>query len=135
MRKLIIWALLALFCISSSGCSVVMAVRQPDKKNLKSLVVGTPRDNVLAEFGTPTATETNENGNKVDIFQFRQGYSSDTKAARALIHGAADFLTLGLWEVVGTPTEAVFSGKNMAVKVIYDADNKVKEIVYLKGKN
>jgi hypothetical protein len=32
------------------------------------------------------------------------------KAGRALVHGAADVATFGLWDVVGTPTGAIFSG-------------------------
>jgi hypothetical protein len=40
-------------------------------------------------------------------------------------------LTLGLWEVVGTPTEAVFDGREMAFEVTYDASEKVKKVVTL----
>jgi len=50
------------------------------------------------------------------------------------ILGVADVFTLGLWEVVGTPAEAIFSAKDMAIKVTYDKDEKVKDVVYLKGK-
>lgn len=134
MRRLIIWALLIVICLLSSGCSVFMAARQPDKKNLNRLAIGTPRDNVLAEFGSPTSTETDSQGNKVDIFQFKQGFDTATKATRSLVHGVADVFTLGLWEVVGTPAEAIFGGKDMAVKVTYDENEKVKNVVYLKGK-
>ena len=35
-----------------------------------------------------------------------QGYRKGVKVARAIGHGAADVMTLGLWEVVGRPTEA-----------------------------
>lgn len=134
MKRFIIYLLLMVFCFSSSGCAVVMAARQPDKKNLDILHAGESRDRILAELGTPAASEIDKNGNKIDIFQFRQGYNTGTKAVRALVHGVADVFTLGLWEVVGTPAEAVFSGKDMAVKVSYDDSNKVKDITYLKGK-
>jgi hypothetical protein len=134
MKKLIVYALLALFCMTSSGCSVVMAARQPDKKNMKCLDIGAPRDNVLAELGKPIATEADAQKNKVDIFQFKQGFNTSTKTARALVHGVADVFTLGLWEVVGTPAEAFFGAKNMAIKVVYDENDKVKDVVYLKGK-
>jgi hypothetical protein len=134
MNRVIAGVLLAVFCVSASGCSVVMAARQPDKKNLKCLDVGTPRDNVLAELGKPITTETDAQKNKVDIFQFKQGFDTCTKTARALVHGAADVFTLGLWEVVGTPSEAFFGAKSMAIKIIYDESDKVKEVTYLKGK-
>jgi len=134
MKTFIVCILLAVCCMSFSGCSVVMAARQPDKKNLKTLEIGTPRNNVVAEFGSPASTETDSQGNKVDIFQFKQGFNTATKATRSLVHGVADVFTLGLWEVVGTPAEAIFGGKDMAVKVTYDKDEKIKDVVYLKGK-
>lgn len=134
MKSLIAAILLALFCLSISGCAVFMAARQPDKKNLNCLNAGTPRDRVLAELGNPTASETDAQGQKADIFKFKQGYDTGVKVSRALVHGVADIFTLGLWEVVGTPTEAIFSGKDVAVRVTYDGDNKVKDVVYLKGK-
>ena len=134
MKVVTICILLVACCISFSGCAVVMAVRQPDRKELASLRVGASRNDVIADLGAPTVSNTNAQGNKEDVFQFRQGYGTGVKATRALIHGVADVLTLGLWEVVGTPTEAIFSGKAMAIKITYDKDDKVKDIVYLKGK-
>lgn len=134
MKALIACVLLVACCISASGCSVVMAARQPDKKDLNRLAIGTPRDTVLAEFGKPVSSETDAQGNKVDVFQFKQGFDTPTKAVRSLVHGVADVFTLGLWEVVGTPAEAIFSGKDMAIKVTYDESDKVKDVVYLKGK-
>jgi hypothetical protein len=134
MKAFIACVLLVACCISFSGCAVVMAARQPDKKNLKTLEIGTPRNNVLAEFGSPAGTETDSQGNRVDVFQFKQGFDTATKATRSLVHGVADVFTLGLWEVVGTPAEAIFGGKDMAIKVTYDENGKVKNVVYLKGK-
>lgn len=134
MRAVIACVLLAVYCISLSGCAVVMAARQPDKKNLKILQVGTPRNDVLAEFGAPAGTETDSHGDAVDIFQFKQGFDTVTKATRSFVHGVADVCTLGLWEIVATPAEAIFGGKDMAIKVTYDESEKVKNVVYLKGK-
>jgi hypothetical protein len=56
------------------GCSVVMAVKQPDKKNVDLLKVGTPRSILVAELGAPVSSEMKE-GKKCDIFAFVQGYS------------------------------------------------------------
>jgi hypothetical protein len=67
----------------------------------------------------------------VDVFSFTQGYSKGAKTGRAVFHGAADVLTLGLWEVVGTPTEAVFDGRQVAFEVTYDASEKVEKVVTL----
>ena len=43
-------------------------------------------------------------------------------------------LTLGLWEVVGTPTEAAMDGKDMAYEVIYGDDERVEKVLVLKEK-
>jgi hypothetical protein len=115
----------------SSGCSVFMAAKQPDKKNVDLFKVGTPRSMLLAEFGMPTVSELRD-GKKYEIYKFVQGYSVGAKAGRAVFHGAADVLTLGLWEVVGTPVEGVFSGDEMAYEVRYDDESRVDQIIALK---
>lgn len=114
-----------------SGCSVYMAAKQPDAKNIELFRVGTPRGMLLAEFGLPTVAETRD-GHRYEIYKFVNGYSAGAKAGRAVFHGAADVLTLGLWEVVGTPTEGVFSGDEMAYRVRYDKNDIVDEVAVLK---
>jgi len=119
--------------LSQTGCAVFMAARQPPRKDLSVLSLGTPRSMLLAELGQPTATEMKA-GKKVDVFSFTQGYSKPAKAARAVFHGAADVFTLGLWEVVGTPTEAVFDGTKMGIEVTYDENDRVEHVVNLQRK-
>ena len=120
-----------LMIISTFGCSGFMAAKQPDAKNIDLFKVGTSRSMLLAEFGSPTMSE-DRNGKKSEIFKFVQGYSSGVKAGRAFFHGAADVVTFGLWEVVGTPTEAVFSGDAMAYEVTYDDKDKIDQVTALK---
>jgi hypothetical protein len=107
------------FALLFSGCSVVMATRQPTLKDLGVLKPGTERDRVVAELGTPVLTEKAPGGKK-DVFTFVQGYSKGAKVSRAMFHGVADVFTIGLWEVVGTPVEASFNGKKITVRVLYD---------------
>jgi hypothetical protein len=122
----------AVLCWALSGCSVYMATKQPDAKNVDLFTVGTPRTLMLAEFGMPAATET-KNGRTYEIFKFVNGYTAGAKAGRAVFHGAADVVTLGLWEVVGTPTEGVFfTGDEMVFRVRYDKDDRIDEVVALK---
>lgn len=129
--KLLAMFLFAPVLVLSSGCSVFMAAKQPDKKNVELFRAGTSRSMILGEFGPPAASEARD-GKKYEIFKFIQGYSMGTKAGRALFHGAADVVTLGLWEVVGTPAEAVFSGDEMAYEVSYDKDDRVDQVTPLK---
>lgn len=131
-QKLILFIL---FLAILSGCSVFMAAKQPDKKNIELFKVGVPRSLLLAEFGLPIVSERREDGKKYEIYSFVQGYSAGAKAGRAVFHGAADVLTLGLWEVVGTPTEGTFDGNEMAYEVRYDSDDKVEQVVLLKKKS
>ncbi len=122
----------AALCWALGGCSVYMATKQPDAKNVDLFTVGTSRTMMLAEFGMPAATET-KNGRTYEIFKFVNGYSAGAKAGRAVFHGAADVVTLGLWEVVGTPTEGVFfTGDEMVFRVRYDKDDQIDEVVALK---
>ena len=131
IKNFIVYISLVLFC---SGCSVFMAAKQPDAKDISLFKVGTPRSLLLAEFGLPTAAETRDDGKKYEIYSFTQGYSTGAKAGRAVFHGAADVLTLGLWEIIGTPTEGVFDGDAMAYEVRYDSDSKIDQVVALKKK-
>jgi hypothetical protein len=114
-----------------SSCAVVMATRQPEKKDLALLNVGTPRSLVVAEFGAPIQSET-KNGRRAEIFSFAQGYSKSARVSRAFAHGAADVLTAGLWEVVGTPTELAFDGRPMVALVTFDAGERVETVAMLK---
>ena len=126
-------ALLAmLIFIPMSGCSPFMALKQPDKKDLNVLNKGTPRSLVISELGQPAFTETKDSV-RSDFFVFVQGYSSGAKASRAVFHGAADVMTFGLWEVVGTPVEAVADGTKVKVEVFYDARDRVDYIQVLEG--
>jgi hypothetical protein len=115
----------AIILVANAGCSVVLAAKQPDAKDLSVLTPGTPRSVVVGEFGAPTWSGQRE-GEKVEVFTFVDGYSKPVKAARAFFHGAADFFTLGLWEVVGTPAEVIFTGSKMRIEIVYDEHERVK---------
>lgn len=114
-----------------NGCAVYMASNQATAKNLDLLKEGTPRTVLIAEYGVPLETKPVAGQGKCEVFKFTQGYSSGAKATRAVMHGIADVFTLGLWEIVGTPTEAVFSGDFMVYEVCYDSSERVKSVVLL----
>ena len=114
------------------NCSVFMAAKQPDKRDLSLFQAGTHRKLLLAEFGLPIVSEIKEDGKRYDIFIFVQGYSDGAKAGRVLFHGTADILTMGLWEVIGTPAEAVFDGDKIAYQVRYDECEVIDQVAVLK---
>ena len=117
--------------VVTSGCAVVMAAKQPSKKEVGLLTPGVPRNLLLAELGQPVATETRA-GKRVEVYSFIQGYSKGARVSRSIAHGAADVLTFGLWEAIGTPTEATFDGTRVAYEVTYDASDRVEQVVVLK---
>ena len=109
----------------NSGCSVYMASTQPGERDMSVLKEGASRSQVIAALGAPIWSGE-KGGDKIDVFRFTQGYSKGAKVARALFHGVADVFTLGLWEVLGTPIEAIASGTETKVEVTYDKDERVK---------
>jgi hypothetical protein len=129
MQRLLLAACLP-YCLA--GCSVFMAAKLPDKKNLEVLMPGVPRAVVLAEMGSPNGYEDRD-GVRAEVYKFRQGYSDAAKVSRAVFHGTADLLTFGLWEVVGTPTEYYFNGTDTIVMVTYNRNDRIEKVQYFKG--
>ncbi|MBI5047060.1 hypothetical protein HZC07_05015 [Candidatus Micrarchaeota archaeon] len=124
---------IASWLFSLSGCSVIMAVKQPDYKDLNVLNKGTPRSRVVAELGAPILTEERES-KKVDVFSFKQGYGKGNKTVRALFHAAADVWTFGLWEIIGTPAEGIASGRKIKAEVTYDAKENIEKVDFFGAK-
>ena len=127
-------SLLACLAGIASGCAAVKATQQPDKHDMSVLNRGVPRTHVIAELGAPTWSDERD-GVAVDVFRFKQGYTKMTKAARALVHGAADVATFGLWEVVGIPAEALADGTDVQLEVHYDPTGAVDRVVVIQGEN
>lgn len=132
-RYFLFAALVTLFVAPMSGCSVFMAAKQPVTKNIELFKIGTPRDELIAEFGAPYISEEND-GKQIEMFLFVQGYSKVVKTGRIIFHSVADVMTLGLWEIVGIPTEMVFNGNKMAFHVSYDENDHVDEVNVLRKK-
>jgi hypothetical protein len=128
-----IFVALGLMFVTGAGCAVYKASTQPERKNLSVLSPGTPRSYVIAELGTPSWSGEKD-GEAIDLFAFRQGYSKGAKIGRAFFHGAADVVTAGLWEVVATPIETLADGTAMKVEVTYDTGERVKLVNYLEGR-
>jgi len=136
MGKFLRVAILPLLLLSgvlmSGGCSVYMAANQPDKKETSLFDTGTSRSALILEFGQPALTE-NRNGTDYDLFMFVDGYTSGGKTGRTVGHAAASIMTLGLWEIVGTPLESSFDGDKMSFEVCYDENRKAAMVKQLSG--
>lgn len=122
IRSVMVLGLVALlFC---GGCSMFMAMHGKRDANVGALSIGQDRAIVLANIGQPSKTVTTDDG-RVDVFELQRGNAPS--GGRALAHGAIDLFTLGLWEVIGTPIEAM-QGESYTLTIEYDKQDKVKKV-------
>lgn len=114
-----------------AGCSVGMAMSGKEQKDTSVVFPGAPRDVVVAKLGPPETSTKNEAGEIVDSWLIIKGNAPS--GGRAVAHAGMDVLTLGLWEVVGTPLEMGAAGEDRTRYVItYDKDNKIKDMKAIK---
>lgn len=115
----------ALILFVGSGCSVGMAMSGKDNPNLGMVQVGASRGEIELTLGSPVKTITLENINRMDVYEYQIG--NEPSAGRATGHAVMDLLTLGLWEIIGTPVEAS-QGDKHSLTIIYDKEDKVVSI-------
>lgn len=118
-------AVLLAFLCSASGCAVTMALRGNTEAKVSGIGVGQDRAEVLATLGPAKKTYRSAD-KRVDVFKLKRG--DEPSAGRAIAHGVLDVATLCVWEVVGTPIEAV-QGESFYVTVQYDAEDRVTRVI------
>src|ERR1700722_9396456 len=120
-----VWLALAIFW--AAGCSIFMEANRPTPTNLHKFEVGQSRDSVRLRLGAPDDSVIQTDGTNCDSYQlYTKGYGAGGKAGVALLEGAADVLTLGLTEVVLTPTEVLTKNKKHPVAFCYSSDKLVR---------
>ena len=107
-----------------AGCSVGMAMSGKPDPNISALAVGQSRDIVVLNLGQPTKTLLADN-KRTDVFELERG--NQQSIGRATGHAVMDLLTLGGWELIGTPIEG-FAGDTITLQIEYDEENKVKSV-------
>ena len=122
MKQYLVWILM--LCVMTSGCSVGMAMSGKKEPQLGAVRVGATRGEVELQLGAPIEIRE-ENGHRADIYEYEIG--NEPSAGRAIGHGVMDVLTLGLWEVAGTPIEG-FQGEKKRLLVTYDDSDVVTRI-------
>lgn len=127
MRKLTI-LLLTLFLAACTGEASEMAANQPRSHDFSVLDEGTDRHRVVAELGEPLLSEE-EDGRKIDIFRFVDGYSNPSRTGRTFVHGALNITTFGIWDLFGRPIESAFDGEEVKLKVEYDENDRVAHVI------
>ncbi len=118
--------LLCTVMILIQGCSAIMAGKKQTRKDLSVLRVGGNRDDIVQVLGAPyTSTRTADGGCK-DIYKLVENAGTkETKTLAIVGHTAMDVVTLGLWEIVGTPLEIATQEEATVFILYYSEDNKL----------
>jgi hypothetical protein len=86
--------------------------------NLMVFDIGKYRNYVISELSAPATSEI-VNGERKEIYTFQQGYSKAARISRPLWRTTADIATIGLWKVIGYPTEMYFNGQQLSYEVVW----------------
>jgi hypothetical protein len=102
------------------GCSVYMENTRPTPTNLIQYAPGTTRDDVLAKLGAPITSSPGPGGMSCDLYRlYTKGYGEAGKIPLSVLEVAADVFTIGLAEIVLTPTEAMTKNDQHPVDFCY----------------
>jgi hypothetical protein len=129
-KKIVTMGLIASLIISF-GCAATMAAKQPEFTDLSVLRQGASRSEVISALGRPIAEEKDKDGNLVETYQFKQGYTKTTRVVRVMFHVVADVFTLFLWEFIGMPMEVIFDGNKVTVEATYNGEKRLQESIVL----
>jgi hypothetical protein len=103
----------------------MMAMSGEREPELGAFGLGSHRSEVEMQLGPPIASTTTPEGMRLDTYEYQIG--NEPSAGRAIGHGALDVLTLGAWEIIGTPVEG-FQGETCRLTICYDSNDKVAAI-------
>lgn len=97
-----------------------MEATRPAPVRLAKFPPGESRDDVVAKLGDPVSTTNDADGASCDLYSLPlSGYGDLAKAGIAFGEFVADVGTLGIAEVVSTPTEAATRNKKTPVWFCY----------------
>ena len=121
--------LIASLSVILAACSVVMAARGNGVAP-KELTKCKTRSCLIANGASPIEATRNKQG-KLTSENMRANMPTGS-AARAAMHGLLDVGTFGIWEVAGTPIEAVKGKKTgYVISVQYKNDgNTIKHMTF-----
>ncbi len=110
-----------LFCLA--GCSAFQAAEGKNQNDPPKIEIGDTRESVEQQIGKPIRKFSDNDR----LFVYTHEAPTPPSSGRAAMHGALDVVTLGFWELAGTPFEAR-AGDIIQVTVIYDDADRVAEV-------
>jgi hypothetical protein len=124
---------LAISMLFVNGCSVFMAAQKQTKKDLKVIRVGEHRDIIVQTLGAPNASIRTEDGGYKDIYKIVENAGTEGGKTFAVAgHATMDVLTLGLWEIVGSPMELATVQEATTFIIYYDSDHTLESYEAIK---
>lgn len=123
-KKMMMLGLLLSATLMLNGCSAVMAAKGTKPTDITTIKKGDDAGTVAAKIGHAPVKKYNQGGYYYEVYEVLKGEAPS--AGRAIAHGAMDFLTLGLWEVAGTPIE--MSSKDKTYVLIKYANNQLVSV-------
>lgn len=117
-----------------SGCAVAMSANRSAYKGDPSIIQpGADRMHIESTFGSPNMTASLNDGETKVIYKIDpNAHRAGTRNAAVAGHVVADVLTLGAWELIGTPLEVAAQDEFSTYIIIYDKANKVKSVEVVK---
>jgi hypothetical protein len=117
-----------------SGCSVYMEATRPTPVDLAKFHPGDSHSSITQQLGVPVTTSKGGAGTSCDLYLlYTRGYGVAGKAPIAVGELAADVFTIGLAEIILSPTEAVTRNEKRTVWFCYQNDALVSVTVKSAG--
>ena len=127
MQKLAFLLVIAIG-LGLQGCAVGMAMSGSKDPDLNVLRMGASRAEVELQLGPALSHITLPVGNHYCTYEYSLG--NEPSAGRTVGHVFLDVLTLGLWEVVGTPIEMIAANTDdYTVTIEYGPDMMFKQVI------
>ena len=119
-----VWVICGLMFIQ--GCAATMASKRETRKDLSVLRIGGNRDDIVQVLGAPYMTTRNADGSCKDAYKIVENAPSKGAKTLAVVgHATASVVTLGLWEIAGTPIELATQQEATTFVLYYGSDNKL----------
>ena len=113
------------FALLLPACSVRMAATGTEEPSLAMCRIGASITEIERELGAPVRSRDLASGGQECIYEYELG--NEPSPGRAAAHATLDVLSFGLWELIGTPYEAIGGSKYQLI-VVYDAEGRATEI-------